>query len=157
MKNIERLPETGQIIIEEMTVADIEDILIINRMSFPDPWSRSVFEDELLTNDFATYYIMRQGGIAIGYIGLWLVIDDASVTNIAIHPDYRGKQYGEQLFLYALQQAIARGMNRLSLEVRTSNVIAQKLYQKFGLVPGGIRKNYYANNGEDAIVMWVNL
>lgn len=157
MKNIERLPETGQIIIEEMTVADIEDILIINRMSFPDPWSRSVFEDELLTNDFATYYIMRQDGIAIGYIGLWLVIDDASVTNIAIHPDYRGKQYGEQLFLYALQQAIARGMNRLSLEVRTSNVIAQKLYQKFGLVPGGIRKNYYANNGEDAIVMWVNL
>lgn len=146
-----------KLVIRKMEETDIEPILEVEAASFPDPWSKDILYQEIVKNSFAHYYVMLMGEKYIGYVGLWIVMDDAQITNIAILPAYRGRKLGEKLFDFAVKQAIQLGVRRLSLEVRVSNIAAQRMYQKFGLVPGGIRKNYYKNNQEDAIVMWVNL
>lgn len=145
------------LVLREMVLEDIDQVMQIDIASFATPWPRQIFYQELVENKFAHYYVIEDDKEILGYAGLWLVVDDAQVTNIAVNPNYRGNKFGEKLFRYAIQKAMGIGMKRLSLEVRVSNIIAQKLYRKFGLVPGGIRKNYYTDNGEDAIVMWVNL
>ncbi|TXL65614.1 ribosomal-protein-alanine N-acetyltransferase [Cerasibacillus terrae] len=146
-----------KLVIRKMEETDIEPILEVEAASFPDPWSKDILYQEIVKNSFAHYYVMLMDEKYIGYVGLWIVMDDAQITNIAILPAYRGRKLGEKLFDFAVKQAIQLGVRRLSLEVRVSNIAAQRMYQKFGLVPGGIRKNYYKNNQEDAIVMWVNL
>lgn len=143
--------------IREMNDNDIEAVMKIDQTSFSSPWSREIFEQEIGQNDFAYYYVVEENGNIAGYVGLWIVEDDAQITNIALLPKYRGYKIGEKLFGFSMQFAIEQGASRLSLEVRESNIVAQKLYRKFGLVPGGIRKNYYPDNNENAIVMWVNL
>jgi len=143
--------------IRKMEIADIDQVMEIDRASFPSPWPRYIFEQEISENDFAYYYVLEQDGKVLGYLGMWMILEDAQVTNIALLPEARGQKFGEQLFRHGVELAIRNGMQRLSLEVRVSNVVAQKLYRKFGLVPGGIRKNYYTDNNEDAIVMWVDL
>lgn len=129
----------------------------VERASFAVPWDEETFAKEVEENPYSFYSVIEEDGHVFGYCGIWLIIDEAHVTNIAIHPDYRGKTYGEQLFRYACDEAIEQGAVQLSLEVRVSNTTAQHMYRKFGLVPGGIRKRYYTDNGEDALVMWVGL
>jgi len=140
-----------------MDMIDIDGVLKVEEASFIEPWPKEIFYQEIKNNDYAYYFVAQLDNEIIGYAGMWFVIDDAQITNIAILPEYRGQKIGEKLFEYTCQQAMRMGVKRLSLEVRTSNVIAQSLYKKFGFVPGGIRKNYYTDNQEDAIVMWVNL
>src|SRR5699024_7530304 len=108
-------------------------------------------------NSYAYYFVLTYEQKTVGYGGLWIIVNDAQITNIALLPEYRGKQLGEKLLHYLLQYAKSVGVERLSLEVRTSNIVAQRLYRKMGFVPGGIHKNYYTDNQEDAIIMWVNL
>lgn len=141
--------------IREMEQPDIESVMYVDASSFPMPWPRDIFERELKENDFAYYYVLLDGEKIIGYVGLWMIFDEAQITNIAILPEYRGKRLGTKIFKKAIEVAIQSGMKTLSLEVRLSNIAAQKMYRNFGLVPGGIRKNYYTDNGEDAMVMWV--
>ncbi|WP_079525657.1 ribosomal protein S18-alanine N-acetyltransferase [Halobacillus hunanensis] len=146
------------VIIREMKVEDIEQVMIVEHATFAVPWTEDTFMNEVNgENPYAHYLVIEQDGTVFGYCGLWLIIDEAHVTNIAIHPDYRGNKYGEQLFRKSFEEAIEMGAIQLSLEVRVSNTPAQHLYRKFGLVPGGVRKNYYTDNGEDALVMWVGL
>ena len=145
------------VIIRKMEIDDIPQVVEVEKSSFPTPWSTDIFYQEIIENQFSHYYVMEYGEKIIGYVGMWIVIDDAQITTIAISPEYRRKKLGEKLFGFSLQTALAMGAKILSLEVRVSNIPAQKLYRKFGLMPGGIRKNYYTDNGEDAIVMWVNL
>lgn len=147
----------AKVTIREMKLSDIIQVLDVERASFATPWTTDVFYQELIDNKHAHYFVMDLDGIVVGYIGIWIVIDDAQITNVAILPNYRGNKLGEKLFGYTVQYAVEMGVKRLSLEVRESNYPAQGLYKKFGLVPGGIRKNYYTDNQEDAIVMWVNL
>ena len=92
----------------------------------------------------------------IGYCGMWLVMDEAHITNIAISPQQRGNKFGEALMKEAMDQAKARGAKLMTLEARVSNIAALNLYKKLGFQNGGIRKGYYTDNQEDAIVMWVN-
>lgn len=143
--------------IRKMVMNDIGQVMDVDRVSFSNPWTEDIFQLEIGKNDQAYYYVMTLDQKVIGYIGMWVVIDDAQITNIAISPSYRGHKFGEKLFGFACQQALAMGVKHLSLEVRVSNRVAQNMYRKFGLVPGGIRKNYYTDNREDAIIMWVNL
>lgn len=143
--------------IRTMELADIDEVMEVDRASFPSPWPKHIFCQEIKENDFAYYYVMERDGRIIGYLGMWMILGDAQVTNIALLPEVRGQGLGEKLFGHGVKLAIANEMKRLSLEVRVSNIAAQKLYRKFGLVPGGIRKNYYTDNHEDAIVMWVDL
>jgi len=143
--------------IREMVVEDIPAILEIDASSFTTPWTAEVYYNELTNNEYAKYFVVASPDDIVGYIGLWIVMDDAQVTNIAIKPAYRGYKIGEKLFGFALSYLMRQNVERLSLEVRESNKVAQNLYKKFGLVTGGIRKNYYKDDGEDALLMWVNL
>lgn len=144
--------------IRKMETRDIDAVHLIDQASFNLPWRRETYEMELEENNFAVYFVVEtEDGDIVGYVGLWLIVDEAQITNIAVHPKYRGHKIGEKLFGFAMQYAIGEGAGLLSLEVRVSNTVAQNLYRKFGLIEGGIRKGYYTDNGEDAVVMWVKL
>ena len=140
-----------------MNINDIDDILKIEHESFTLPWSREAFLNELTTNQYAFYLGLEEEGKIIGYCGIWIVVDEAQITNVAILPEYRGKKLGEAIMRQVMEVASERGARTMSLEVRVSNSIAQSLYRKLGFQNGGIRKNYYSDNQEDALVMWVNL
>jgi len=146
-----------EIHIRKMKYSDINHVMEVEKSSFTSPWTKEIFYQEIEKNSYAHYFVVESNEQVIGYAGMWIVVDDAQITNIAIKPDYRGFRIGERLFQHIYQHAIQNGVKRLSLEVRASNYVAQRLYRKFGLVPGGVRKNYYTDNQEDAIIMWVNL
>jgi|YNPBryunderm2012_1023409.scaffolds.fasta_scaffold00341_3 ribosomal-protein-alanine N-acetyltransferase len=137
--------------IVQMRAQHIPFIVAIERSSFPQPWSYSLFLSEI-SNRMASYFVALWEKKVIGYIGMWLVCEEAHITTFAIHPAYRGKGFGKRLFAYALQQARLRGCKEVLLEVRVSNVVAQNLYREFGFRPVGRRRGYYAD-GEDAILM----
>lgn len=147
----------AKLVIRKMSFIDINEVSEVDQASFSIPWPKETFLQEITQNDYAHYYVAELDHKVIGYIGMWIVVGDAQITNVAVSPDWRGYKIGEKLFQYACEQAIRMGSERLSLEVRASNTVAQRMYRKFGLVPGGIRKKYYTDNQEDAIVMWVNL
>ncbi|MFC3883403.1 ribosomal protein S18-alanine N-acetyltransferase [Bacillus songklensis] len=140
-----------------MEMKDIDQILLIERSSFTVPWSREAFYNELIHNQYARYLVMEDEGQIIGYCGLWIVIDEAHITNIALLPEYRGQGLGTELLRKTMTEAKELGANTMTLEVRVSNHVAQSLYRKLGFENGGIRKNYYSDNQEDALVMWVRL
>ncbi|MBR7798221.1 ribosomal protein S18-alanine N-acetyltransferase [Agaribacter marinus] len=147
----------SNVAIRKMEVADVQQVMEVEKASFTNSWTTDIFYQEITDNPHAYYFVMELDDTIVGYVGMWIVLDDVQITNIAIMPSFRGRRLGEKLFHYTIRYAIMKGVSRLSLEVRKSNMIAQKLYRKFGLVSGGIRKNYYTDNQEDAIVMWVNL
>lgn len=147
----------GELIVREMNPSDTSEVMNVETASYTTPWPEDIFQQEVADNHYAHYYVAVKDGKIVGYAGMWLVIDDAQITNIAIAPECRGQKFGQKLFYYTVEQAVLMGAKRLSLEVRESNIAAQRMYRKFGLVPGGIRKNYYTDDQEDAIVMWVNL
>ncbi|MDN4075838.1 ribosomal protein S18-alanine N-acetyltransferase [Fictibacillus terranigra] len=139
------------------TVSDLQDIIEIEHASFTLPWTHEAFYNEIVHNQFAYYLLLEADGKTVGYCGVWVIIDDAHITNVAIRPEYRGRKLGEAIMKQAMRLAKRYGSARLSLEVRVSNYVAQNLYRKLGFQDGGIRKNYYSDNGEDALVMWVML
>jgi len=147
----------NQFTIRKMRKEDIDEVYQIECLSFSAPWTKESLYYELEQNLFAKYVVVELEEQVIGYCGLWVIMDDAQITNIAVHPDYRGRKIGEALLRFAIQLSREMKAKRLSLEVRVSNHIAQSLYKKAGFEPGGIRKNYYTDNQEDALVMWVNL
>ncbi|WP_209020120.1 ribosomal protein S18-alanine N-acetyltransferase [Jeotgalibacillus proteolyticus] len=140
-----------------MTLKDIDLVMQVERESFSVPWSREAFENELMINQFAKYILMEKENEVIGYCGLWLIMDEAHITNIAIVPKLRGQKLGELLMQEVISMARNAGAKTITLEVRISNLVARSLYQKLGFLEGGIRKNYYSDNQEDALVMWVEL
>ena len=135
-----------------MTAADVDAVCAIEEATFARPWSCASIENEL-TNSCARYVVLRRGGETVGYAGMWLVIDDAHVTNVAIRKDLRGQGLGEKLMRALIQLAADSGMIWMTLEVRRSNAAAQGLYRKLGFVDVGWRKRYYEDNGEDALLM----
>lgn len=140
-----------------MSEKDIDQIVRIENEAFTIPWSRESFENELRKNRFAHYTVLEDEEGVFGYCGLWIIIDEAHITNIALLPKYRGKKLGEALLRKVMDIAREKGAKTMTLEVRVTNDIAQSLYRKLGFQNGGIRKNYYTDNQEDALVMWVNL
>ncbi|GAE32480.1 ribosomal protein S18-alanine N-acetyltransferase [Halalkalibacter hemicellulosilyticus] len=140
-----------------MTPEDIEDVVRVERDAFRVPWDPSVFMQELTLNQFAHYIVYEESGTIFGYCGMWVVMEEAQITNVGIHSSHRGQGHGERLMRYVLAFLRHLGVVKVSLEVRVSNEVAQRLYKKVGFLKGGIRKNYYADNQEDALVMWVEL
>lgn len=133
---------------------DLEWILEIESCSFPVPWSRDSFLNEIHFNEFATYLVCCNGDTVIGYAGMWVILDEAHITNIAVHPDYRGMGIGLKLARALIDFGLMDGAVRFTLEVRRSNTIAQSLYKKLGFKTTGVRKRYYSDNKEDALIMW---
>lgn len=140
-----------------MRLDDIEQVCMIEKEAFPTPWTADAFLSELTTNVFAQYIVIERDNELVGYGGMWAVIDEAHVTNIAIRKQYQGRHLGEQLLLRLQQAARNAGISRMTLEVRVSNTVALNLYKKLGFYTVGTRKKYYTDNNEDAYIMWVNL
>lgn len=140
-----------------MSKEDIDQILTIEHKSFATPWSRDAFDNELTLNQYAVYVVIEADGQVVGYCGMWLIVDEAHITNIAVLPEYRGQKLGERLLQRVMDLAREKGAKSMTLEVRVSNMVAQNLYRKLGFTNGGIRKNYYTDNQEDGLVMWVNI
>ena len=143
--------------LSRMQEEHLDQVMEIELATFPRPWSRQSFLDEL-KNQFACYLvgITAEGQIA-GYGGMWLIFDDAQITNVAVSPPLRGNKVGKLLLLGLIQEATISGCRKISLEVAVSNEKARSLYESYGFVPGGLRKKYYDHNGEDAIIMWLHL
>lgn len=136
---------------------DVDAVLKVENEAFTTPWSRAAFEAETSDNELAYYLVVDVGGGIVGYAGMWLIIDEAHVTNIALAAAYRGAGLGEQLVRALMELARERGAVSMTLEVRVSNVKAQALYTKLGFVSRGKRRNYYTDNREDALIMWCEL
>ncbi|ALQ66097.1 ribosomal protein S18-alanine N-acetyltransferase [Bacillus thuringiensis] len=144
-------------IFRKMELDDIAQIVAIEEASFSTPWTADAFHRELMMNEHAHYVVLEKDGRVIGYCGLWIIIDESHITNIAILPEYRGQKLGDALLKEVISEAKALGVKTMTLEVRVSNEIAKQLYRKYGFQNGGIRKRYYADNQEDGLVMWVNI
>ncbi len=140
-----------------MTLDDVEAVGELERLSFPTPWPTEAFVNELTINKHAVYVVAEHAGHVVAYCGMWLIVDEAHITNIAVHPDYRGQKIGERLMRQMMALALANGGERMTLEVRPSNLVARQLYAKLGFTEQGLRKQYYSDNNEDAIIMWVNI
>ena len=140
-----------------MTLEDAKEVHHIEEAVFATPWTLEAFELEMTKNTQATYIVAEKEGQLIGFCGMWIVLDESQITNVAVMPEGRGQGIGEQLMREALRIAEERGCVVMSLEVRVTNDVAQNLYRKLGFQAGGIRKKYYTDNQEDALVMWVNL
>lgn len=139
--------------IRPLDSSHIDDILEISILSFPIPWSRDAFTNEL-TNKFARYVVAVKDNKVIAYGGIWLIIDEGHITNIAVHPEYRGIGIASAILEAILEICKAELISSVTLEVRRSNAAAQGLYKKYGFIEDGIRKAYYEDNKEDAIIMW---
>ncbi|WP_054956594.1 ribosomal protein S18-alanine N-acetyltransferase [Paenibacillus dakarensis] len=140
-----------------MTLEDIPDVMVVEHDAFTLPWTEEAFQNELKMNHFARYMVMEYEGRTIGYAGMWTIVDEAHITNIALLSAYRGRKWGELLLGELMRTAAFLGMERITLEVRVSNEVAKRLYTKKGFMPAGIRKGYYSDNGEDALIMWADL
>ncbi|MFD0960876.1 ribosomal protein S18-alanine N-acetyltransferase [Paenibacillus chungangensis] len=149
--------QADQLMYRAMTVHDIPAILAIEEEAFTIPWSEEAFRNELMNNMFARYVVMEYRNELIGYGGMWIIVDEAHITNVAIRGDCRGMGLGSRLLERLRATAVEYGAVRMTLEVRVSNEHAQRLYRKQGFQPSGIRKGYYSDNNEDALIMWAEL
>jgi len=140
-----------------MKEEDIPQIVELEKICFTLPWSEQAFRNELTQNHFARYLVLEHGNEIVGYGGMWLIVDEAHVTNVAIHPAYRGRKLGELLMKQLMELAKAFKAKSMTLEVRASNYVAQSLYRKLGFTAAGVRPGYYSDNHEDALIMWVDL
>lgn len=146
-----------QLVFRSMVVEDIAIICEIEQESFTTPWTSGAFYNELTNNHFAKYMVMECDGEIAGYGGMWMIMDEAHVTNIAVKAEFRGRKLGDRLLTELKNTAAYMGAEKMTLEVRVSNKIAQNLYEKQGFRSVGVRKNYYSDNHEDAQIMWAEL
>lgn len=139
--------------IEPMRQTDLEAVTRIDKRCYPSPWVPESYLTEL-SNRAACYLVARHGDEIVAYAGEWVIMDEAHITTLAVDPSHQGHKIGERLLLAMLDEGILRGASHVTLEVRESNRAAQRLYCKYGFRNVAIRKSYYTDNGENAIVMW---
>jgi len=151
-----RLPQPDElaVTIGPMRRRHLRSVLRIEQQVYPRPWSMGLFMSELGIRGSRVYVVARVGTTIVGYGGLMLVADDGHVTTLAVDPAWHRHKLGTRLLHTLATAAIQRGAQNLTLEVRASNRPAQELYRAFGFAPAGIRKGYYVETKEDAIVMW---
>lgn len=136
-----------------MKPEDADGVEAVEKATFAIPWSRQSFWEEAASE--RTYYLLAlDDASVIGYAGVWLVADEAQITNVAIAPAYRGRGIGHQMMAELIRIVKERGAAAMTLEVRPSNAAAIALYTGFGFRNAGLRKGYYQDNGEDAMIMW---
>ena len=142
------------ITVRPMVMTDVDGVMAVEHDSFLTPWSRSAFEEELAQNRLARYIVAVENGEIVGYAGTWLVINEAHVTNVAISDQRRREKIGRLLMQKLMELARDNDMESMTLEVRVSNAAARHLYEQLGFVEAGIRKNYYSETKEDALILW---
>lgn len=173
-----------QVILRPMQLTDVDEVVEIDRLAFPTPWPTRTYRYEILNNDRSLMIVLEHktqthhskngssglgqwfkwlsgesahAGNLMGYSGMWHIADEAHVSTIAVHPDWRGYKLGELLLWSMVRKAIQDHARMVTLEVRVSNTVAQNLYRKYGFEIMGRRKGYYRDNGEDAYMMGVTI
>lgn len=173
-----------QLRIRPMTLDDIDQVVMMDRLSFPLPWSARTYQHEVLNNRASTMLVVEQVAAQpaappparrpawpfqllakrapvadpsplVAYAGFWHIADEVHISTIAVHPDWRGRKLGELLIWTIAREAIRRGAALVTLEVRVTNTVALNLYRKYGFEVVGVRRGYYRDNGEDAYLMTV--
>jgi ribosomal-protein-alanine N-acetyltransferase len=139
-----------------MTLDDVDGVQEVERASFPVPWPANAFKHELTQNKNARYVVARERDRIVGYAGLWLMVDEAHITTFAVLPEHRRQRIGERMLQRLFDIADEMGAEWLTLEVRVSNLGAQRLYEKYGFRRAGVRRRYYSDNNEDALIMWTD-
>lgn len=134
-----------------MSAESAREVAVLEAKCFSDPWPYESFINTL-SNDHAAYFTLYADGVFCGYIGMYDLVDEVSIINVAVDPDARGRGFGRLLMEAAEDFARKRGCPAVTLEVRESNVPARTLYEKCGYTPYGIQKNYYTNPSEDAVL-----
>jgi ribosomal-protein-alanine N-acetyltransferase len=145
-----------QLVVERMAERDLDEVLAIERNSFPSAWSRGSYEREL-RNDNCYYFCLRSAGVLVAYAGMWIIVDEAHITTIAVHPQWRRRGLATHLMRVLIGLAQTEGAIRLTLEVRERNEAALALYRRLGFEQRGILPGYYGDTGENGIVMWKTL
>ncbi|NOY99119.1 MAG: ribosomal protein S18-alanine N-acetyltransferase [Chloroflexi bacterium] len=138
--------------VRRMQTADVPSVVRIDRMSMTVPWPARVYEREV-TTAHTRAWVAEAGAEVIGMLVLWIIVDEAHIATVAVHPQYRRRGVSEALVRTALQEAANEGAVTALLEVRAGNIAAQNLYRKIGFEAVGRRRGYYKDNGEDAILM----
>jgi ribosomal-protein-alanine N-acetyltransferase len=141
--------------VEAMTAADLDDVLAIEEASFTNPWTRPMFERELLNPGVSHLYVLRTGDWRVAAFCMdWIVADELHINNLAVRPECRGAGVGRALLEAVFGYATALGARRATLEVRRSNAAARKLYERLGFSVAAIREDYYNHPVEDALILW---
>lgn len=140
--------------IKRMERRHVPQIAEIEKKAFPDPWSEESFQGEL-DNPLACYFVAEKDGEVLGYGGLWEIAGEGNITNIAVKEGFRGQKLGSKILSALIEYAKAHAFRFLTLEVRMSNEPAKRLYEKYGFRPVGLRRGYYPDNREDALLMTV--
>lgn len=136
-----------------MKTADVPQVARLERVCFRSPWSERALRGEL-KNKLAHYQVLEINGEVIAYAGMWVLFEEAHITNVAVEPRFRGRGFGKKLMLHMMKTAVLNGASRMTLEVRESNASAQKLYFSLGFEKAGVRKRYYSDTGEDGWILW---
>jgi ribosomal-protein-alanine N-acetyltransferase len=137
-----------------MRTRDLRGVLRIEEEVFPQPWSRRLFVEELAQRTSRSYRAAWVGHSIVGFAGQMFIDDESHVNNVAVDPAWQGRGFGAVLMLDLVRTGLERGSRHLTLEVRVGNAPALALYQRFGMAPVGVRRNYYPVTGEDALIMW---
>lgn len=137
----------------QMTEDDMDEVLDIEKLSFPSPWSKRLFLDELANPNSRIILAKDEKGRTLGFVCFWIVADEAHILNIAVHPGFRMHGIAKRLIDHIIGFSKDVGVNYFALEVRHLNKTAIELYKGFGFKVAGIRKGYYADTGEDAVLM----
>lgn len=145
----------GQLIrVEPMLRKHLDRVIEIENECFPRPWSKSLFLSELAMPATRAYFIARIGSEIVGFGGMMMAGDECHITNISVDPACQGQGIAKHILLAVSDEAITRGARSITLEVREGNVAGRRLYEGFGFEAVGVRKNYYVETREDALVMW---
>lgn len=148
--------ENNNLVIRFMTIDDVNGVFEVEKNCFEHYWSKNEFEKEI-KNDVARYLVAEIDEKIVGYVGIWFVAGEGHITNVAVHSDYRGQKIGDILIKHLVKMCEDNNIFAITLEVRVSNLVAQNLYKKYGFKLAGIRKEYYSDNKEDAMIMWSQL
>ena len=139
-------------IFRPMLEVDLARVVEIEKASMPSPWSKELFEEEL-RRERAHYFVVEKDGVVAGYMGYWEAPEEAHIINLAIGPEFRKQGLGQEMIERCLDFAVKRGARLATLEARESNEAARNLYEKCSFRTVAIRKKYYSDNQEDAVVM----
>lgn len=148
------MPEAA-VAVRDLVSDDLDAILVMERLCFTIPWTRGMFDEEL-ANERAQYLVATVDGTVAGYAGSWWIFDEGHITNVAVHPDQRRRGVGAALIRALLECGRIAGVRSFTLEVRRGNEAAIGLYESFGFHVDGVRRGYYEDTGEDALIMWLH-
>lgn len=148
-------PEDVEVHLVPLRRRHLRSVLRIEAQVYPRPWTLTLFLSELNIRSGRAYVAARVDGVVVGYAGIMMQLDEAHVTTIAVDPLWQRRKIGSRLLSWLIHSARAMGAKNMTLEVRVSNNRAQAMYRNFGFEEAGIRKNYYTDVREDALIMWV--